>query len=63
MLELETDNAVVANGHSDPGEGTSWAEFPSQSTWYNQYELTYGLTDRIEAAAYLNLAQPSGRGF
>ncbi|MGD0073488.1 MAG: hypothetical protein ABSD31_04020 [Candidatus Binataceae bacterium] len=25
-------------------------------------ELTYGLTDRIEAAAYLNLAMPSGRG-
>ncbi len=22
--------------------------------WYNEHELTYGLTDRIEAAAYLN---------
>jgi hypothetical protein len=63
VLELETDNAVVANGHSVGGEGTSSGEFPSQSTWYNQYELTYGLTDRIEAAAYLNMAQPSGHGY
>jgi hypothetical protein len=31
--------------------------------WYNQYELTYGLTDRIEAAVYLNMAQPRGHGY
>jgi hypothetical protein len=63
ILELETDNAVVANGHHAGGEGTSSGTFPSQAIWYNQYELTYGLTDRVEAAAYLNLAQPSGRGY
>ena len=39
------------------------APFASQGMWYNQYELTYGLTDRIEAAAYLNMAQPSGHGY
>ncbi|HXZ87676.1 MAG TPA: hypothetical protein VEF07_03830 [Candidatus Binataceae bacterium] len=62
-LELETDNAVVANGHSAGGEGTAAGTFRSQGIWYNQYELTYGLTDRIEAAAYLNLAQVSGHGY
>ena len=63
ILELETDNAVVANGHSVGGEGTSKGQFRSQSMWYNQYELTYGLTDRIEAAVYLTMAQPSGHGY
>ncbi len=61
VVELETLNAVVANGHSTPDAGTG-AQFPSQSTWFNAYELTYGLTDRIEAAAYLNLALPRGQG-
>jgi len=63
VIELETDNAVVANGHSDGGEGTSKGQFRSQGMWYNQYELTYGLTDRIEAALYLTMAQPSGHGY
>jgi hypothetical protein len=31
--------------------------------WYNAYEFTYGLTDRIEAAAYLTMAEPSSRAF
>ena len=62
MLEVETDNAVVANGHSQGGNGTAAGTFRSQAMWYNGNELTYGLTDRIEAAAYLNLAQPAGHG-
>ncbi len=62
MVELETLNAVVVNGHSQAGNGTAGGEFRSQGTWYNALELTYGLTDRVEAAAYLNLAQPSGHG-
>src|SRR5258708_2998369 len=56
MIELETDNAVVPNGHSKSGSGTAKGTYSSQGMWYNAYELTYGLTDRIEAAAYLNLA-------
>jgi hypothetical protein len=63
LLELETDNAVVANGHNQGGNGTASGAFPSQGMWYNQYEITYGLTDRIEAAAYLNMAQPRGHGY
>ncbi len=62
-IELETDNAVVANGHSKGGEGTAAGTFRSQGMWYNQYELTYGLTDRIEASAYLLMASPSGHGY
>ncbi|MGH7905292.1 MAG: hypothetical protein ACREP6_01555 [Candidatus Binataceae bacterium] len=62
-LELETDNAVAANGHDQGGNGTAAGGFPSQGMWYNQYELTYGLTDRIEAAAYLQMAEPNGHGY
>ena len=29
MIELETDNAVVANGHSEGGEGTAAGTFRS----------------------------------
>jgi hypothetical protein len=63
VAEIETDNAVIASGHGHGGEGTAAGDFRSQGMWYNQYELTYGLTDRIEASAYLLMAQPSGHGF
>ncbi|MFZ0247192.1 hypothetical protein [Candidatus Binatus sp.] len=63
VAELEVDNAVIANGHSQGGNGTAAGTFRSQGIWYNQYELTYGLTDRIEAAAYLNMAQVPGHGY
>lgn len=62
-LELETDNAVITDGHPVGGEGTAAGVFPSQSMWYNQYEATYGLTDRIEAAAYLMMAAPRDEGY
>ena len=63
VVELETDNAVVANGHQGIGSGLAGPEFRSQGMWFNQYELTYGLTDRIEAAAYLNMARPNGHSW
>jgi len=63
VMEIETTNAVVANGHSSAPNGTADGTYPSQSTWYNAYEFTYGLTDRIEAAGYVNFAQLSGHGF
>ena len=63
VLEVESDNAVVANGHSHAGTGTNDAgAYPSQGLWYSGEEVAYGLTDRIEAAAYVNFAQTSGRG-
>jgi len=60
MVELETLNSVVADGHQDGGEGTSAGDVPSARMYRTALELTYGLTDRVEAAAYLNLAHPNG---
>jgi len=63
MLEVESDNAVAASGHSQPGVGLNDAgTYPSQGMWFSGEELTYGLTDRIEAAAYVMFNQPSGHG-
>lgn len=62
-LELETDNAVVAKGHRLAGEGTTAGSFPSQGMWFNQFEANYGLTDRIEAAAYLRMAVPRSHNY
>jgi hypothetical protein len=63
MLELGSLNSVVANGHRTGGTGTSAGTLSSQSMWRTALELTYGLTDHIEAAAYLNLAKPNGHQF
>ena len=60
--ELESLNSVVAKGRRSGDSGTSSGTLPSQSMWRTAFELTYGLTDRIETAAYLNLAKPSGHG-
>ena len=62
VLEIETDNAIVANGHREAGSGLAKGTFPSYGMWFNQYEFTYGLSDRIEAAAYLDLAKPNAHG-
>jgi hypothetical protein len=60
MLEVESLNSVVANGSRHGENGTSKGTLPSQSMWRTAVEVTYGLTDHIEAAAYLNLAKPRG---
>jgi hypothetical protein len=62
VAEIQMLKLVVPNGRRRAGSGVSSGEFGSQATWLNAYELTYGLSDRIEAAAYLNLAQASGNG-
>jgi hypothetical protein len=59
MAEFETGNAVVAKGHSQGGNGTSGGTFPSEGMWYEQFEIDYGLTDRLEADVMLDMAQPS----
>lgn len=61
MLEIESLNSVVADGFRRGEKGTSKGTLPSQSMWRTAIEVTYGLTDRIEAAAYLNLAKPNGK--
>jgi len=62
VAEFETDNAVVADGHQLGGEGVASGTVPSDKTFYNAYEFTYGLTDRIEAAVYLKMAEPNDGG-
>ena len=62
LIEIESDNAVVVNGHNQPDNGLGTA-YPSQDTWFSGEEFTYGLTDRIEAAAYVTFSQPRGHGF
>jgi hypothetical protein len=63
VLEVESLNSVIANGHNTGFNGTSSGEFASQAMYRSAIEVTYGLTDRIEAAAYLTTAQVSGHGF
>ncbi len=63
MVELESLNSFVPNGHNHGGDGTSAGNFPSQEMYRTAFELTYGLTDRIEGAAYLNLAHPNADSF
>ena len=60
MLEIESLNSVVLNGSRHGEKGTSKGTVPSQSMWRTSIEVTYGLTDRIEAAMYVNLAKPRG---
>jgi hypothetical protein len=63
VMELESLNSVVAEGHTEGDAGTSSGDFPSNHMYRTALELTYGLTDKIEAAAYLNLAKPDGASF
>jgi hypothetical protein len=63
MAQFESGNAVVAKGHSQGGNGTSGGTFPSGGTWYQQFEVDYGLTNRLEADLMLDMAQPSAQGY
>jgi hypothetical protein len=60
VIELESLNSFVPDGHAEGDEGTSSGDFPSDKMYRTALELTYGFTDKIEAAAYLNLAHPNG---
>ena len=63
MAEVETGNAVTAKGHSVGGSGTSSGTFPSEAMWYQQFEIDYGVTDRVEADVMLDMALPRGQGY
>jgi len=63
MIELESLNSFVVDGHDHGDAGTSSGAYPSNHMYRTAIELTYGLTDKIEAAAYLNLAHPNGASF
>jgi hypothetical protein len=63
MAEFETGNAVVAKGHSTGSRGTSSGTFPSEAMWYEQFEIDYGVTDRVEADVMLDMALPRGQRY
>ncbi len=63
MLEIESLNSFVPEGHTEGDAGTSSGDFPSNHMYRTALELTYGLTEKIEAAVYLDLAWPTGAGF
>lgn len=63
VLELESLNSMVPNGHAEGGNGTSAGTYPSQWMYRTSIEVTYGLTDHVEAAAYLDLARPNAASF
>lgn len=63
MLEIESLNSFVPKGHTQGEHGTSSGDYASNLMYRTAFELTYGLTDKIEAAAYLNLARPDGASF
>jgi hypothetical protein len=63
VIELESLNSFVPKGHSQGGEGSASGDFASHLTSRAAFELSYGLTDKIEAAAYLDLARPNGAAF
>jgi hypothetical protein len=63
VLELESLNGFVPNGHTQGDSGTSSGDFASDKMYRTALELTYGLTEKVEFAAYLNLAHPNGESF
>ncbi|HSR56896.1 MAG TPA: hypothetical protein VLL57_01840, partial [Candidatus Binataceae bacterium] len=62
MVEIESLNSFVPKGHHGEGAGTSAGSAPSDSMYRTALEVSYGFTDKIEGAAYLNLAHPNGSG-
>jgi len=63
MVELESLNSFVPSGHSHGDAGTSSGDFASHAMYRTAFEFTYGLTDHLEGAAYLNLAHPNADSF
>ena len=56
VVELEWLQSFVPKGHAATGQDAA----ASNHIYRSSIELTSGLTDRIEAAAYLDLGKPSG---
>jgi hypothetical protein len=63
MFEFESLNSFVPKGHSQGERGTSSGDYASHLMYRTAFELAYGITDKIEAAAYLNLTRPNGASF
>jgi len=62
MLELEALNSFVAQGPDHGYSGTASGDIPSNQMYRGALEVTYGLLDKLEAAAYVNIADPKDEG-
>jgi hypothetical protein len=60
LHEIESHTNYVPNGRKPTDEELSGEEFRRQGLFRESIEYNYGLTDKIDAAAYLDLAWPSG---
>src|SRR6266851_5004586 len=63
VAEFESLNSFVPTGHSHGDAGTSSGDFASHAMYRTAFEFTYGLSDKVEGAAYLNLAHPNADSF
>ncbi len=62
-VELHSLNSFVPKGHHEGPNGTSDGLYPSDSMFRTTLELSYGLTDKVETGAYLNLVHPNADSF
>jgi len=63
MFELEWHNSVIPKGHTQGERGTSSGGYASNLMYRTSLETAYGITDRIEAGAYVSFARPNGASF
>ena len=63
MFEFESLNSFVPKGHTQGDNGTSSGDYASNLMYRTTIELSYGLTDKIEAGGYISLARPNGASF
>jgi hypothetical protein len=63
MFELEWHNSFVPQGHTQGERGTSSGDYASNLMYRTSLETAYGITDRIEAGAYVSFARPNGASF
>lgn len=63
VVELESLNSFVPKGHDEGDVGLSRGDLPGDKMYRTALEGAYGITNKIEAAAYVNFAHPNGQSF
>jgi hypothetical protein len=62
LHEIESHTTYVADGRDPSDEELSGEEYRRQGLFRESIEYNYGVTDKIDAAAYLDVAWPSAEG-
>jgi hypothetical protein len=62
LHEIESHSTYVPDGRTPTDEERSGEEFRRQGLFRTSLEYNYGLTDKIDVAAYLDLAWPNAEG-